>query len=72
MKAGEPAWRRLPSWYLVSADDRMINPDAERAMAVRMSATTTAIRGAGHASPVSHPVEVSKAIMAAGQVRAHP
>ena len=69
MKAGKPAWRRLPSWYLVSADDRMINPDAERAMAARMGATTTTIRGAGHASLVSHPGEVSKAISAAGLVR---
>src|SRR5256714_7456248 len=28
----EPAWRSKPSWYLVSTDDKMIPPDAQRAM----------------------------------------
>ena len=71
-KAGEPAWRRQPSWYVVSADDRMINPDAERAMAARMVAITTTIQGAGHASPVSHSGDVAAAIMAAALARAKP
>ena len=69
-KAGPPAWRRRPSRYLVSADDRMINPDAERAMAARIGATTTTIRGASHAAPVSHPGEVATAIMAAATAHA--
>src|SRR3954454_6753806 len=30
-----PAWRSKPSWYLVSADDRMIPPAAQRAMSER-------------------------------------
>ncbi len=64
---GVPAWRTLPSWYLVSEDDRMVNPDAERALAARMGATTTTVRGASHASPVSHPAEVAEAIMAAAR-----
>ncbi len=70
--AGKPAWRQAPSWYVVSADDRMINPDAERAMAARMGATTTTIRGASHAKPISHPHEVATAIMAVALVRGHP
>src|SRR5262249_32030139 len=28
----EPAWKSKPSWYLVATDDRMIPPDAQRAM----------------------------------------
>jgi hypothetical protein len=38
--AGPPAWRTLPSWCLVSAQDRMVNPDLERFMAARVHATT--------------------------------
>ncbi len=62
---GPPAWRALPSWYVVSDDDRMINPDAERAMAARMGAITTTVRDASHASPVAHPAEVAHVIMVA-------
>ena len=29
----EPAWKVKPSWYLVSTEDRMIPPDAQRSMA---------------------------------------
>ena len=35
----EPAWRTKPSWYLVATDDRMIPPDAQRAMANRAGAS---------------------------------
>jgi hypothetical protein len=30
-----PAWKAKPSWYLVTTDDRMIPPDAQRAMSKR-------------------------------------
>jgi pimeloyl-ACP methyl ester carboxylesterase len=33
--SGEPAWKKIPSWYLVSADDHLIPPAAERFMATR-------------------------------------
>ncbi|MGW3247311.1 alpha/beta fold hydrolase [Streptomyces sp. NPDC001070] len=49
----EPAWRSKPSWYLVAADDRMIPPPAQRAMAERAGATATE-------SPGSHSVYVSQ------------
>ena len=61
---GVPAWKSIPSWYLVSAHDRMINPDAEHFMAQRMNATTQVIQSS-HASPVSHPYEVYQPILAA-------
>jgi pimeloyl-ACP methyl ester carboxylesterase len=70
VKSGQPAWKTLPSWYLVSEDDRMINPDAERKMAKRMGATTISLRGASHASMVSQPREVFEAIQAAARVGA--
>jgi pimeloyl-ACP methyl ester carboxylesterase len=49
-----PAWRTKPSWYLVSTDDRMIPPPAQRAMAERSGATTTEAPGS-HAIYVSRP-----------------
>src|SRR5258707_1006857 len=35
----EPAWRTKPSWYLVTTEDKMIPPDAQRAMSKRAGAT---------------------------------
>jgi hypothetical protein len=35
----EPAWKSKPSWYLVSTEDRMIPPDAQRAMSTRAGST---------------------------------
>jgi pimeloyl-ACP methyl ester carboxylesterase len=67
--AGPPAWRTLPSWYLVSSQDRMINPDLERFMADRIGATTAEVRSS-HASPASHPDQVARLILSAAQVGA--
>ncbi|GLV55818.1 alpha/beta hydrolase [Dictyobacter sp. S3.2.2.5] len=64
--SGTPTWKSVPSWYLVSQNDRVINPDAERFFAKRMGATTREI-ASSHASPVSHPLEVSEFILAASQ-----
>jgi len=54
---GVPAWKALPTWYLVAADDQAIPPDAERAFAKRMGATTVEIQS-NHCAMVSHPNEV--------------
>jgi pimeloyl-ACP methyl ester carboxylesterase len=67
--AGRPAWKTLPSWYLVSTQDRMINPDLERFMAARIGATTVEVRSS-HASPASHPRLVADLILAAARARA--
>ncbi|WP_406331579.1 alpha/beta fold hydrolase [Streptomyces sp. NBC_00203] len=53
----QPAWRAKPSFYLVAADDRMIPPPAQRAMAERAGATV-AETGGSHAVYVSKPGEV--------------
>ena len=57
----QPAWRSLPSWYLVSTDDKMIPPDAQRAMAKRAGATIVEVKGS-HAVYVSHPEAVASLI----------
>jgi pimeloyl-ACP methyl ester carboxylesterase len=49
----QPAWRTKPSWYLVATDDKMIPPDAQRAMAARAGATVVENAGS-HAVYVSH------------------
>ena len=54
---GTPAWKSLPSWYMVAADDQAIPPDAERLFAKRMGATTVEV-ASGHVAMVSHPDEV--------------
>ena len=49
----QPAWKTKPSWYLVATDDKMIPPDAQRAMAKRAGATVIE-------TPGSHAVYVSQ------------
>jgi pimeloyl-ACP methyl ester carboxylesterase len=65
-----PAWKTLPSWYLVAADDEALPPDAERLFASRMGATTVEIPSS-HVAMVSHPGDVAQLIeMAARAVPA--
>jgi pimeloyl-ACP methyl ester carboxylesterase len=52
-----PAWKSLPTWYLVAKNDEAIPPDAERMFAQRMGATTVEVP-AGHLAMVSHTTEV--------------
>ncbi|MBX3066229.1 MAG: alpha/beta hydrolase [Anaerolineae bacterium] len=40
---GKPAWKTLPSWYMVATNDEAIPPDAERLFAKRMGATTVEV-----------------------------
>ena len=63
---GEPAWKSLPSWYLVGQNDEAIPPDAERQFAARMGATTVEVP-AGHLAMVSHPGEVADLIEKAAE-----
>ena len=58
---GAPAWKSLPSWYLVAPNDEAIPPDAERQFAARMGATTVEVPSS-HVAMVSHPEEVSELI----------
>jgi len=47
------AWRSKPSWYLVTTDDRMIPPSAQRTMSKRTGSTVIEV-------PASHSVYVSQ------------
>ncbi len=63
---GVPAWKSLPSWYLVAQNDEALPPDAERQFATRMGATTTEI-AASHVAMVSHPTQVTQLIAKAAE-----
>jgi pimeloyl-ACP methyl ester carboxylesterase len=54
---GVPAWKSLPSWFLVAEGDQAIPPDAERQFAARMGATTVEV-ATNHVAMVSHPDDV--------------
>jgi pimeloyl-ACP methyl ester carboxylesterase len=56
-----PAWRTKPSWYLLTTEDKMIPPDAQRTMARRAGATVVEI-AASHAVFVSQPQAVASLI----------
>ncbi|HEV3166407.1 MAG TPA: alpha/beta hydrolase, partial [Isosphaeraceae bacterium] len=64
---GVPAWKSLPSWYLVATTDEAIPPDVERLFAKRMGANTIEVP-AGHLAMVSHPAETVKLIESAAAV----
>jgi pimeloyl-ACP methyl ester carboxylesterase len=58
---GVPAWKSLPSWYLVATEDQAIPPDAERLFASRMGASTVEVPSS-HVAMISHPDEVAQLI----------
>lgn len=61
-----PTWTTRPNWYLVSTQDQVIPPDAQRFMASRARAHTTEI-DASHASLVSRPDAVTAVILDAAR-----
>jgi pimeloyl-ACP methyl ester carboxylesterase len=54
----EAAWKTKPSWYLIATDDKMIPPDAQRAMSKRAGSTIVEVKGS-HAIYVSQPEAVA-------------
>ena len=66
----QPAWRSKPSWYLVTTDDRMIPPPAQRSMAERAGSTVVEVAGS-HSIYLSQPAAVAALIeQAASEVKA--
>ena len=61
---GVPAWKSLPSWYLVADGDQAIPPDAERQFAARMGADTVEV-ASNHVAMVSHPDDALERIVTA-------
>lgn len=62
----EPAWKTIPSWYVVAKHDRTIPPVAERAMAERAGATTVEV-SSSHVPMISKPQAVLRVIRAAAR-----
>ena len=60
----DPAWQSKPSWYLVTTEDRMIPPSAQREMSTRAGSTVIEV-AASHAIYVSQPAAVAELIQTA-------
>ena len=58
----QPAWRAKPSWYVVSGADKMIPPEAQRAMAKRAGSTVTEVAAGSHGVYVSQPEAIAAVI----------
>ncbi|RYG70841.1 alpha/beta hydrolase [bacterium] len=65
-KVSVTAWKSKPTWYIVAAKDRMINPDLERSLAKRMKATTLELNS-GHVPMLSQPAKVAEFLIKAAQ-----
>ena len=63
---GVPAWKSLPTWFLIADGDQAIPPDAQRQFAPRMGATTVEV-STNHVAMVSHPDEVLQLIKTAAE-----
>ena len=63
-KVGEPSWKSLPSWYLVTTNDQMVAPAAQMLLAQRMKATISTVESS-HVPMLSHPDVVANLIDAA-------
>lgn len=64
---GKPAWKNKPSWYQISSQDRMINPENQKMMSARMNAKKVITLDASHASLASRPKEVTGLIVEAAK-----
>jgi pimeloyl-ACP methyl ester carboxylesterase len=60
-EVSQPAWRTKPSWYLVTTQDRMIPPEAQRAMSQRAGSNVTEV-AASHSVFLSEPTAVARVI----------
>src|ERR1700733_7843590 len=56
-----PAWRTKPSWFLITTEDKMIPPDAQRAMSKRAGSTVIEVKSS-HSVFLSHPQAVAHLI----------
>ncbi|MDQ2832398.1 MAG: alpha/beta hydrolase [Acidobacteriota bacterium] len=65
-KEATPAWKTIPSWYLVCTDDQMIPPPAQEFLAKRMNATVRSVPSS-HCPFMSHPAAVADIIVLAAE-----
>jgi len=57
VKAGLPAWKDKPSWYILTTNDKAVPPDLQRDLSQRMGAKTITVESS-HFPMISHPKEV--------------
>jgi pimeloyl-ACP methyl ester carboxylesterase len=67
--SGVPAWKTIPSWYLLGTQDKIITPTAQRFMAERAHAHITLVRGS-HVALISHPGAVEAIVVKAARATA--
>jgi len=67
-KITETAWSSKPSWYIVGANDRMINPELEKTYAKKMNSKMT-ILPTSHVPMLSKPKEVADVILDAAGLK---
>src|SRR5580692_6301615 len=60
--SGTPAWRVKPSWYQISANDKLIRPETEKWMAERINARRTITLPTSHASIATRPDDIVQLI----------
>lgn len=65
-KFGTPAWKTIPSWYLIGTEDQAINPELQRMFAKRMNATTREVKSS-HVPFASNPGTVADVIAEAAE-----
>jgi pimeloyl-ACP methyl ester carboxylesterase len=64
--SGTPAWKTIPSWYVLGTIDKAIPPAIQLFMANRIHAHITRVK-AGHLSMVADPGVIAKVITAAAK-----
>jgi pimeloyl-ACP methyl ester carboxylesterase len=64
--ASAPAWKTIPSWYMVASQDHAIPPATERFMAKRAHAMKVEVKSS-HVAMLSHPEATTKLILAAAR-----
>jgi pimeloyl-ACP methyl ester carboxylesterase len=65
-RSGTPAWKTIPSWYVLGTIDKAIPPAIQLFMAERIHAHITRVK-AGHLSMVAAPGVIAKVITAAAK-----
>jgi len=70
-KVANAAWKTKPSWYVVAANDRMIQPDLERQFAKAIKAKTLELP-TSHVPMLSRPADVAKLIIEAAKAARIP
>jgi pimeloyl-ACP methyl ester carboxylesterase len=64
--SGEPAWKTIPSWYLVATQDHAIPPATQMFMAHRANAKIFTVK-ASHVPMVSQPAATTNVILTAAK-----